>query len=73
MYLGKKQKVDSTGATSTYVWYWNWTKMRDAGHRIFMDNYFLSQKPFNDVHYRKMKACDTVSHRGRQAQPNFSP
>jgi hypothetical protein len=48
-------------------------KVEQAGHRIFISNYFTTPKHFNDLHQRKINECGTFCHNRKEMLPNFIP
>ena len=49
--------------------------LRDEGlgHKIFMDNYFTSPSPFDDLFQRKINACGTICHDKRGMPRDIGP
>ena len=37
------------------------TGLLDKGHHVYMDNYYTSPKPFEELHFRNIFACGTIN------------
>jgi hypothetical protein len=47
------------------------SRLEDAGHKLFMDNYFTSPDLFKDLYKRKIVCCGTVRHNRQGIPPQF--
>jgi hypothetical protein len=75
VYLGKqKSYAASTDITPTHGTVLELVrKVQEVGHKIFMDNYFMSPKLLNDLHRRKINACGAVRHNRKGMPSDFGP
>ena len=81
---GKKIKLDTEAiseflvvdsdmtATHTTVTHLT-SRVEGLGHKIFMDNFFLSPRLFDDLDRRKINSCGTVRPNRRDMPNDFGP
>jgi len=49
------------------------SRVEGLGHKIFMDNFFLSPRLFDDLDRRKINSCGTVQPNRRDMPSDFGP
>jgi hypothetical protein len=67
MDLEKQRNMTCTDVTPTHGMILELVQeVEGVGHKMFMDNYFISPKLFSDLHHKKINACSTVHDNSRK-------
>ena len=72
VYLGRDSHSATDNITATHATVGHLTsKIEGLGHKIFMDNFFLSARLFDDLDRRKINFCGTVWPNRRDMRSDF--
>jgi hypothetical protein len=72
VYLGKDANTATKEMTATHATVRNLTRrVEGVGPKLFMDNFFSSPAPFDDLSTRKINCCGTVRPNRKDMPPDF--
>jgi len=72
-YLGRNSHSATDDMTATHATVRHLTSVEGLGHKIFMDNFFLSPRLFDDLDRHKINSCGTVRPNRRDMPSDFGP
>jgi len=74
VYLGRDSHSTTDDMTATHAIVRHFTsRIQGLGHKIFMDNFFLSPRLFDDLDRPKINSCGTVQPNRRDTHSAFGP
>jgi len=74
VYLGRDSHSATDDMTATHATVRRLTsRVQGLGHKIFMDNFFSSPGPFDDLERRKINSCGTLWPNRRDMLSDFGP